>query len=173
MDAVDALIYHDLGVISEQTDDLKLAEEYFNRALSANPSHADSYQKLGVVTAALGYPDQGAGYYQKAIRQDPTHAAAHYNLAQHYFAQGRSAEGRELMEVFAGLKEYEGRLATLKRGVNRNPRDPQASYQLAQLHLRFGKVKEGVAVLQRTLQINPSFQAAQRSLEEIKRLSRQ
>jgi len=172
LDVVDAYIYHDLGIISEQTDKLKQAEAYFNRALSTDPSHADSYQKLGVVTAALGYPDQSAGYYQQAIRQDPTHAAAHYNLAQHYFAQGRSAEGSEMMEVFAGLKEYEGRLAALKRVVSRNPRNPQASYELAQLHLQYGKVGEAVAVLQRILQIDPSFQLAQRSLEEIERLSR-
>ena len=121
-----ASAFYDLGVISEQQDQLEAARSYFHQALLKDASHADSYHRLGAVTAKLDKQAQAATYYLEAIKRDPGHAGAHYSLAQLYLKQGRGAEGQELMQVFARLKEYEGRLASRKRAVDRVPRDPPA-----------------------------------------------
>ena len=91
--------------------------ELLSPSPAQNAAHADSYHRLGAVTAKLGQEQQAATYYLEAIKRDPGHAGAHYSLAQLYLKQGRSDEGQELMQVFAKLKEYEGRLASLKRAV--------------------------------------------------------
>ena len=103
--------FYDLGVISEQEGKLEAARSYFHQTLLKNAAHANAYHRLGTVTAKLGQEEQAATYYLEAIKRDPGHAGAHYSLAQLYLKQGRSDEGQELMQVFAKLKEYEGRLA--------------------------------------------------------------
>ena len=71
------------------------------------------------------------------------------------------------MEVFTRLKEYEGRLQGRRRAVEQNPRDPRAAYELALLHLEFGRVTKADEVLQRVLRLDPGFAPALQKLEEI------
>ena len=162
--------FYDLGVISEQEGKLEAARSYFHQALLKNAAHADSYHRLGAVTAKLGHEEQAATYYLETIKRDPSHAGAHYSLAQLYLKQGRSDEGQELMKVFAKLKEYEGRLASLKRAASRSPRTPEATYNLGMLHLEFGYINKAAAVFEQLLKLHPEFSAAQERLAEIERV---
>ena len=74
------------------------------------------------------------------------------------------------MQVFAKLKEYEGRLASLKRAVERAPRTPAAAYNLGLLHLEFGYVNKAAGVFEQLLKLHPEFAAAQERLAEIERV---
>ena len=74
------------------------------------------------------------------------------------------------MQVFAKLKEYEGRLASLKRAASRSPRTPEATYNLGMLHLEFGYVNKAAAVFEQLLKLHPEFSAAQERLTEIERV---
>ena len=82
------------------------ARSYFHQALLKDASHADSYHRLGAVTAKMGEGDLAATYYLEAIKRNPGHAGAHYSLAQLYLQQARVDEGQELMEfcTLAGIR---------------------------------------------------------------------
>ena len=67
--------------------------------------------------------------------------------------------------TFSKLKEYEGRLVPLRRAVEMAPRDPQAAYELAMLHMEYGRMQKGLDIIQRILKLHPNFTKAKERIE--------
>ena len=110
---------------------------------------------------------QTATLYLEAIKRDPSHTAAHYSLAQLCQA---GARGRRAA-VDAGLCAAKGLRAQAKApagGGTREPRDPQAAYELGLPPRVRARAKSG-EVFEKILKLNPSFEGAEEKLDEIER----
>ena len=146
------------------------ARSYYRQALRKAASNSETHFRLGAVAAQSGDVAEAMGYYRQTLRLDPDHAGALYALAQLLLAQDKRQEGEQMIQAFVRLKEYEGRLNSLVRAVERAPRDPQLRYDVALCHLEFGRLHKAAEELQRILTIDPGFAAARLRLEEIDRL---
>ncbi|MGB0606391.1 MAG: tetratricopeptide repeat protein, partial [Candidatus Latescibacterota bacterium] len=139
---------------------------FYRRALSMRKGSSETHFRIAGVLKELGKRGEAVSHFRQAISLDPDNANAHYGLAQVLLAQGDAEEGTKLLSTFSTLKEYEGRLVPLKRAVEMAPRDPQAAYDLAMLHMEYGRMQKGLTILQRILKMHPDFTKAKDRIEE-------
>lgn len=69
-----------IGNIYSDTQQFKLAVEYYGRSLQAAPSNANVRTDMGTVYFYLGDPDRAIREFETALRYDPKHAQTLFNL---------------------------------------------------------------------------------------------
>jgi tetratricopeptide (TPR) repeat protein len=79
--------------------------------------------------------------YQRALDLDPSLAAAHTNLGNLFYGQGRQQEARRAYEMACALE----------------PEQPQARYNLANLYEEEGDLEMAIAEYRRALASDPDF----------------
>lgn len=77
----DAQLWHNLGIVREQTGDAAGACAAFERAVELNPRNAESHYNLGVTRAALNGQDGAETAYRQALALNNRHAGAAAGLA--------------------------------------------------------------------------------------------
>ena len=162
--------FRDLGSISEQEGNLEPARMYYQRAIEMDPEYGDSYYRLASLVEKLGEDADASALYRRAISLDPDHASAHYNLARLYIRQGRE-EGQGLMQAFQDIKSYEKNLKARKRAVSRNPRDPQAAYELGMTYFERGRFTNAMEVFEKVVKLDPDFTEAREKLRQIRQVN--
>ena len=159
--------YYGLGYISEQEGRLEEARTYYRQALQADSTYAESYYRLGVVQEMLGDPETPA-LYLKTIEKDSDHAAAYYSLARLYLRQGRREEGRQLMQVFQDLKEYEKEQKARQQAILNADRAMQKRFMTWDWSTSSTDAVRGPAQLfERALKMDPDFDPAREKLEQL------
>ena len=158
--------YYGLGYISEQEGRLEEASTYYRQAIQADSTYAESYYRLGVVLEVLGDPETPA-LYLKTIEIDPDHAAAYYSLARLYLRQGRREEGRQLVQVFQGLKEYEKEQKARQKALERSPGDAEAVHALGLVHFKYRRNQRARELFEKALKMDPDFAPAREKLEQL------
>src|SRR5262249_50957244 len=112
-----ALALNILGIVSDQRQDLTRAEDYYNKALVADPSLTAAHNNLGNLYFKLKKERQAILQYQLVLRADPSNTEANLNLGLIYQAGGkpdqaishlekarqRAAGDARLMLTLAGL----------------------------------------------------------------------
>ena len=99
------------------------AKDAYERAIQADPKHADAHVNLGRMMHEEGAPAAAARHYRNALEADPTHETAAFNL-------GVALE--DLGRIDDALKAYRDALAL-------DPRNADAHYNLAGIYERRGE----------------------------------
>lgn len=116
-----ALIY------SQQGDDA-LADEWYQRALLANPASVDAHSQYAVFLRTQGSYDLAEQHYLAALETDPDSAVTHYNLGILYdLYLGRKAEALGHFARYQALnpetdRRVAGWVADLERQVKAGER---------------------------------------------------
>lgn len=75
-----------------------LARQFFEKATSANPKHAPSWQAWALVESKAGQCEKARALFGKALEADPGHLPAIVAWARVEWGLGEVAKGRELFE---------------------------------------------------------------------------
>ena len=169
---------NDLGTLQAQGGDLDGAVVRFRAALEATPDYPDALNNLGYALLVMGRPADARPLYEQAIALQPDFPEALNNLglllgrsgdldgAERYFRQaldrrgsyGEAAGNLALVMVNRGQPEAATRL--LEDFIAKVPAFEGTYVTLARIHLAAGRNREGLAVLERLLQRNPTHPLA-------------
>jgi protein O-GlcNAc transferase len=137
---VEALEHHRAGRLAE-------AERLYRRVCAADPNHAESFHRLGVIAHQLGRPD-AADVLARAVALLPDVAEAHNDLGVVLGARGRLAEAAASFERAAALK----------------PGYADAHNNLGAALRRLGRTGEAVAHYERVAALMPNAFGAHNNL---------
>jgi tetratricopeptide (TPR) repeat protein len=125
-----------LGAIYERWGKFDRAEEYFKKAIAANPSNAGALNYYGYMLAERGIRlDEAVSLVERALAEDPHNGAYLDSLGWAYFKQGRLAEAEE----------------HLRRAVERSKHDPTIRDHFGDVLARLGRLEEAAAEWERAL----------------------
>jgi protein O-GlcNAc transferase len=127
---------------------LEEAEMLYRRILSADPSHADALNLMGVLAYRRGRYEEAAALIAQAIAINDKAAIYHLGHASALEAQGR------LDEAAAGFE----------RAVALSPEFAEALYRLGNVFLKQGKTEAAVARYEQAVAANAGFAEALNNL---------
>lgn len=119
VDPNNALTLANLGAVEQQDGNLKLAQSYFEKALTVNPALQQTWTALGLVSYELGDSYRAVSALSRAVHEDPMDARAHNYLA---------AAVKKLGWLDAAEAE-------LRRAIEINPSYANAHFNLALMYL--------------------------------------
>lgn len=148
-----AEIHTELGQRYMQNGDLKGAMEKLNKALQFDPNYVPAHTVLAVLYERINDPVNAEVHYRKAVELGPKTGSANNNLAVFLCKQNRAAEARPffdraLADPFyetpdlalsnAGTclmksRDYDAAQGYFRKALERNPANPDALYQMAQV----------------------------------------
>jgi type IV pilus assembly protein PilF len=148
-----AKIHTELGVGYYENGQLGVALEELNTATAADKSYAPAFNALGLVYMELKEDDKAETNFKQAIKVDPANSEAMNNYGLFLCQRGRQKDGMRLFldalknplygtpDVAyknAGLcARKAGDMTTaeeyLRKALKLNPRQPQASYTMAEI----------------------------------------
>jgi Flp pilus assembly protein TadD len=91
------------GLRRAESGSLTEAARVLRSALALKPTHAETWNSLGVVLVREGETVRGIDAFREAVRLAPMHAEAHRNLAVALDRQGQAKEAAVHYRVFLGL----------------------------------------------------------------------
>jgi Flp pilus assembly protein TadD len=97
----------------------------YRRVTEIQPNSYFAYNNLGVLYDKQGRYDEAIAAFDSASRIDPNNAGAKNNLA--------TARKNK-----AAIQERQAQIQKAENAAAINPRDPQASFQVARLHAHYG-----------------------------------
>jgi tetratricopeptide (TPR) repeat protein len=86
------------GVIQMNKGNLRVADDYFERALRLTPRYAYLQVNLGVLKAALGQPTEAERHFREAQQDDPNNPVSYTFFARWLKSIGRTEEARLFAE---------------------------------------------------------------------------
>ena len=123
-------------------------ELHYRSTLSANPNHAETYYRFGMMKHYAGFSVDAVPLLQKAISLAPNQA--NYD--------------NDLGIVFASLGNMAAATQHFKDACVKKPNYAEAHRNLGEAYLRQGDPVAAIAPLQQAVAIHPSFAAAHNSL---------
>jgi tetratricopeptide (TPR) repeat protein len=81
-------------VIKMNSGDLRVAGEYFERALQYTPDYSYLHVNIAVLKAALGQRTEADRQFREALRDDPGNPIAYTYYARWLKSMGRTVEAR-------------------------------------------------------------------------------
>ena len=118
---LDADDWYELGCELEMSD-VEQAKDAYERALLADPKHADAHVNLGRLCHEEGAPAAAEKHYRAAAEADPQHETAWFNLGVALEDLGRTADA----------------ITAYKRALLADPENADAHYNLAGIYERRG-----------------------------------
>lgn len=131
-----------------------------------------------------------ADAYNKAIAIDPEHIVARYSLLQTYISLNRPAQATEQLQIIQNLTQQhsqnqfylhlaQARYSIAQRNFNQaatefqqalilNPYDAETHYLLGAVYITLGNNQKALVEIQKTLELDPKHQEAQRALTMLK-----
>ena len=97
----------------------------YRRVTEIQPNSYFAYNNLGVLYDKQGRYDEAIAAFDSASRIDPNNAGAKNNLAT-------------ARKNNAAIQERQAQIQKAENAAAINPRDPQASFQVARLHAHYG-----------------------------------
>jgi serine/threonine-protein kinase len=148
-------------------DDWKAAEEYFQKALAANPNLAMAHRNYAWLLHLMGRSEQAILEIKRAIELDPVSPLFQTDLGWHFWDR----------------HEDEKAIGQARKSLEINPRFPFGFLLLALIYSEQGLSTEAIAAGQKATEANPDFRwglgiayaragrrdAAYRIIEEMKR----
>ena len=142
------------GVYASQTNDTKLAQSYWTRALELNPTHLGALIAFSQSMLQQHKPEEAQPYIQRAVQAEPSSWRAHLLLAQADLFQGKHEEA---------VKEAE---RALELG---HERAAAAEPLLAHALYENGDKDRAIRALQDYLKAHPGDQNAAKLLERLEK----
>jgi adenylate cyclase len=130
------------------SDDISLAEKFFQQAIDLDPNFSGAY---GGLALAQG---QAADFQTRNLPETLSSIEA---LARRAVAlDGADAEARVLLSTALWRRgDYEGALAEAERALATTPNLASAHHQLGATLIFSGRPKEGLAALERSIRLDP------------------
>lgn len=125
--ADDGSVYLELERLWAETGKPTEAIAICNRAIQANPTDSEAYDRLGLTLYGQGYLSEAIAAYQQALRINPSLAEAHNHLGLALYQQGNVREAiraySRAIQLNPMLKEARQNLdvALRKQGVRLSP----------------------------------------------------
>jgi tetratricopeptide (TPR) repeat protein len=95
-----------LGIIAETENDQQSALDYYARAIAANPTNQQAYNRQGLLLRKQGNFDAAESSYLAAIKQWPSYAPVRLNLGILYDVyMGRLVDAAEQYQAYQDLQE--------------------------------------------------------------------
>lgn len=135
-----AELYRAIGQTFMQDYRMDRAREYFDLALSLDPSDAQAWNGLGACQQMNGHLAEARTSFAKAYEQNPEYTYALFNLAKVEASLGRAREA----------------VALLGQGLARQPRNGQAHHDLGNLYVHLGQPELAIDHFQQACALNPT-----------------
>jgi tetratricopeptide (TPR) repeat protein len=149
IDANNAEIQNNIGLIVLQTNGPEEALPYFRRALEIEPDRAAAvHYNVGHALLSLGRPNESLPYFHRALQIDHTYLPARAALGNAFLLLGRVEESYEQLRTALAV----------------SPDFVDAHYHMANTLLQIGQVSEAVSHLERVLAIRPDDAEAQKNM---------
>ncbi|PPR72303.1 MAG: Beta-barrel assembly-enhancing protease, partial [Alphaproteobacteria bacterium MarineAlpha3_Bin2] len=128
------------GFQHHQAGRMKEAEDFYRRALKADPNHPDGLHLLGIVVNADGRTDEAMPLLERAVKANPGNAEFSNNLGQIYKSVGR---------IDDAINAYRNAIAA-------DPNFSDAHSNLGNALLAAGEVDEAISHYQTALKVDPN-----------------
>ncbi|MEO8360164.1 MAG: tetratricopeptide repeat protein, partial [Vicinamibacteria bacterium] len=130
-----------------QDDDVAGAAALLQSVVAEDPNIMDAHLTLGNWLVRLKRGDEAIESFRHALALKPDDDIALGNLARLYLSRGRKNDAEDALRVF-------------ETALSRNPKNPQAWFQLAILSMDIGDAKKAQASFVRAAEENPKMGAA-------------
>ncbi len=163
---------------NELTFRLQLQRDY--------PSDPAVYKTLGAALMRMGLDNRAIEAFRKAIQLDPNDAIYYNDLGIAYSRQGKMAEATEqfqkaverdaslkqswnnLCNVLAVQKQWPKTIACFSRLIEHHPGFVEAYFNLGIAYVKMGNREKAEECFKNALMIDPDYQPATHSLQQIK-----
>lgn len=135
---------NNLGLSKALAGEFDEARDYFEKAVSLDPSHAGAHNNLGNVYRERRMLDLAIDCYSASVAADPTYSKAYFNLGRTLAALGRFAEAA----------------AALSRGLKTDSNNVDAAISLAEALRAQGKYEDAIRCYQQVQSLAPENQSA-------------
>lgn len=163
--------------ISRRSGDFAASAEYLRAALKSDPESVELRLKLSRLLMIFSEPDQALAIIDEGLKVSPDNADLYYERAKTLMLAGRNGEAADsaqkaselgggdkanLMAVrlLANAGRGEKALELADKWVAANPRQPDAYYERAMLHLGAGAGEKAESDLRKVLEFRPDHQQA-------------
>jgi tetratricopeptide (TPR) repeat protein len=147
-------LHYNLGVAYEKRDQYEKARDQYEEAIKIKPDFGDAFLAIGNTFMAQKNFNDAITPLTKAVELLPQNYGAAYNLGASYANGGMYAEAE----------------GAFRKAVAINPKEPYVHQQLGMALLGQSKKDEGIAELQKYLELNPNAADKADILELIKSL---
>ena len=139
-----------LALTLEQTGRGKEAEDYYRRALKADPEHGAALVNLGSLLAKQRRLDEAIPLFKRALARDPGSLEARISLGAALSIQGNNAEA----------------VATLEAGEKLGAPSPALYNALALAYYQARQKEKAIGILKESLKLDPVQPSARSMLAE-------
>ena len=156
------------------------AREILQDAVTARPGWAEGHAELGLALAGVGKSLAAIKAFERALSLDPNLSNAWRALGDQFtlagdtkaadraYARHITSDVKDPELLNAGLVLAEGRIAVAEQGLRdylkRHPTDVMAIRMLGEVAARIGRYGDAETLLERSVELAPSFAAARHNL---------
>jgi tetratricopeptide (TPR) repeat protein len=140
---------YELGTIFSERKQYEQAEQYLLQAIRNKADYADAYEELGSVQRHQGRNDEAVRTFNKAIELDSQDSGSYMGLGDVYFY---------------GTKEYDKAAAAYVRGLQLEPDNQVAAYNVGYAYNDNGRFVDAIPYLQSAIKVKPDYVEARAEL---------
>jgi type IV pilus assembly protein PilF len=120
-DANDAPVLSALGYVAQQQGDKQKAQQYYERALQADPDAEEAATNLGVAEAAQGQLRRAVSLWQNVFQHAPWRSSVGIDIAVGYCAAERFDHAKEYVERVLQFNPDFAAARSLRDQLSQNP----------------------------------------------------
>jgi tetratricopeptide (TPR) repeat protein len=143
-----------LGLVTGRLGRFSESVSLNKKALQMDPTLAEAWFNLGLISQIKKQPEQALEYYHKTLYYKPEHQRAYNNISVIYYNQGN----------------YSNAIKILREGLVYLPEDIELHYKLAYMLNLSGKMDEAILVLSKALKIDPGNKKIQKILNGLTKM---
>ncbi len=178
----DTEAWFNLGILSRDRGEYRVAEEYFVRVLELQPSNPLAPIELGLLCRRRGDLDAAADWYRRAIEANPSSVNAHFNLGNWARDTDRFAEAEAEYDIVLHLQpdhygalinsgyvyeqqvRYAEALRLYKKALSLHPHQSGTYVNIGNLLKEMNDLQGAIAAYQASLRLDPESPEAHHSL---------
>jgi tetratricopeptide (TPR) repeat protein len=131
----------ELAVQKYQKNDIKEAQNLYNKILEIDPNHSQALNNIAVIFTKLKDYQKAKDCFEKAIKINPNYADAHYNLGN----------------IFKSLRESQKAKDCYEKVIEINPNYSSAHYNLGVIYQGLGENQKAKECFEKAIEINPNY----------------
>jgi len=174
-----------LAVKNHKKNNLKVAENLYNKILKIDSNHIETIFSLGSLSAQTRKFDKAKQLLQKAIQINPNYANSHFNLGIVFKELGEYQKAINCYQkaiqlnpsctdaylnlgvVFEDLKEHQKAISYYKKAIEIQPNYVKAYYNLGIIFNELEEHKKAISCYEKAIEIQPNFTKAHNTLGNV------
>jgi Tfp pilus assembly protein PilF len=175
----------DLAVKNHQKNNIKDAQNYYQKVLEIDPNHSEAHNNLGVIFQGLRENQKAKDCYEKAIEINPNYVSALSNLGvifqelrENLKAIGCFEKAIEINPnyvnahnnlgiIFQGLRENQKAKECFEKAIEIDHNYADAHYNLGVIFQGLGENQKAKECYEKAIEINPNYVSAHNNLGNI------